>query len=360
MAHYKEIHPRFRLNGRAFSADDLREVGYSLVKEGEDFEQEIGDFLLEWVSDSEQITTRTSGSTGPPKLRTIKKQQMVRSALATGNFFNLNPGNSALLCLPSRFIAGKMMLVRAMVLGLSLDYVPPRTQPLEDLTRQYDFCAMVPGQFLKSIEMLPHIRILIIGGAPLGGMGIKEAQSLSTEIYETFGMTETISHIALRRINPLNKFFRTLPNIRVATDSRGCLTVYAPEFADVPIQTNDLVHLVSETEFEWLGRVDNVINSGGIKLIPEMIEQKLQPFISGRFFVSGLADEILGEKLVLILEAEKPPKNLLEKLHKEASLEKNELPKEIHIISAFANTESGKVNRPATLSALSILKSAKP
>ncbi len=352
MASYSEIHPNFRLNGHSYTATDLGEVGYSLVKEGEPHEQEIGDFILNWVSANPQITVSTSGSTGPPGLRSLQKRHMMASAQATARFFDLRAGQSALLCLPARYIAGKMMLVRAMILGLSLDYVAPGSEPLQGLLRHYDFCAMVQAQFLNSVGEMSRIGTLIIGGAPVGEAAIRAAQPLPTKIYETFGMTETISHIAIRRINPLEACFQTLPDVKVAADERGCLVVHAPEICESPVHTNDLVRLLSDTEFVWLGRLDHIVNSGGIKLVPEAIEEKLQSAIPCRYFLAGLPDPVLGEKLVLILEAERPPKKLMEKLRALKGLTPYEVPREVRAIPTFTTTGSGKVNRPETLKAL--------
>ncbi len=349
MPQLNNLHPDFRLNGQAFGSEDLKEVAYSLIKEGESFELEIGDFLLDWLSDSPDVAVQTSGTTGTPDVRRLLKHHMIQSALATGRYFNLAPRSSALLCLPARYIAGKMMLVRAMVLGLALDYVAPSSAPLAHVGRPYDFCAMVPLQFLNSLDKMDHIGKLIIGGAALGEQGVAAAQVLNTQVYETFGMTETISHIALRRINPPEALFQTLPGIRLEVDERGCLVVYAPEIAPAPIHSNDLVKLYSETSFEWLGRFDNIVNSGGIKLVPEQIEQKLRKLLAMRFFVGGIPDADLGQRLVLVVEADVPPEGLLEKVSSLKSLSPYEIPKAVRHIPKFVNTENGKLNRAATL-----------
>jgi O-succinylbenzoic acid--CoA ligase len=344
-----KLHQAFRLNGKAYAYEDLKELGYSLVKEGASHEKDIGDFLLDWLSDSPTVEVYTSGSTGAPGRHLIKKQQMIQSALATAAFFCLQPGNTALLCLPAKYIGGKMMLVRAMVLGLSLDYVKPSATPLKKKEASYDFCAMVPKQFLGSLEDIIKVKRLIIGGAPLGKKGVEAAQPLDTEVFETFGMTETISHFALRRINPPEPVFRTLAGIKAGLDERGCLIVYAPAIAATPLHTNDMARLVSDTAFEWLGRYDNIINSGGIKLVPEQIEQKLQEVINSRFFVTGLPDESLGEQLVVVVEDDPAPADLLQKLSRMHALSAYEIPKRILSIPEFVTTGSGKVNRSATL-----------
>lgn len=349
MHSYKTIHPAFRLNGACLGREDLIEVGYSLVKEGEPHERELGDFLLDWLSEQPAIRVKTSGSTGVPADLVLRKEHMSNSALATGNLFQLLPGDSAVLCLPVRFIAGKMMLVRAMVLGLSLDTPPPSSEPLQGLEGPYDFCAMVPQQFLNSLAQLPRVKTLIVGGAPLGEQGIKAARLLPTRVFETFGMTETCSHIAVRRVNPLQPAFHTLPGVTVKEDSRGCLVIHAPEITSAPVVTNDLVRCLSETQFEWLGRLDHVINSGGIKLQPEQIEKKLLKATDHRFFVIGMPDTVLGQKLVMIVEGHPEPEALMQHIRSLPSLSAYEVPKEVLNAPAFEQTQSGKVNRRATL-----------
>jgi len=157
------LHPEFRLNGIECSVHDLNEIGYSLIKEGEDFEQQIGDFLIDWLSDDNFMLVKTSGSTGQAKTIPLRKSTMAFSANATGDYFNLKEGSKALLCLPASNIAGKMMLVRAMLLGWHLDYVIPSKSPLRGLNSTYDFCAMVPLQVSGSYNALPMIKTLLIG-----------------------------------------------------------------------------------------------------------------------------------------------------------------------------------------------------
>jgi len=344
-----KLHPAFRLNGEAYNREALQELGYSLVKEGEAYEREIGDFLIDWFADSPTLTVETSGSTGIPGRHLLRKQGMIQSARATIRFFNLKPENTALLCLPAQYIGGKMMLVRAMVAGLSLDYVKPVATPLDNLNTSYDFCAMVPKQYLASLKEMSKLRQLIVGGAPLGSKGRKAAQLLETMVYETFGMTETISHIALRRVHPYEPAFSTLEGVTVTSDTRGCLVVHAPQLFSEPVYTNDLVRVISETAFEWLGRHDNIINSGGIKMVPEQLEHKYQAVLPTRFFVTALADDTLGEKLVLLVENHKDPDGLLKKLKSLSALRAYEIPKQVIVVPSFSITASGKVDRRGTL-----------
>ena len=345
-----KIHPQFKLNGISYSYEELKEVAYSLVKEGTSFEIGLGDFLLDWLSGSETLEVRTSGSTGTPKPITLQKNHMMNSARATGNFLKLSSGEKALLCLPMEYIAGKMMLVRAMVLGLELHYKVPSAAPLEDIRRDYDFCAMTPMQLRNSLKDIQKIKKLLIGGAPVPENLRKKVLLKENAIYETFGMTETITHIALKKLSKgtREKSFKTLQNVRVSLDDRNCLVINAPEINPAAIITNDLVNVISETEFEWLGRIDNVVNSGGIKLVPEQIEEKLRSCIKSRFFVTAIPDETLGKKLVLILEGDADINTVQRRINALKNLQKFENPKEIFCLPEFIITKSGKIRRPET------------
>lgn len=347
---YKNIHPGFKFNGVSVTFSDLDEVSYSLIKEGKPYERDFGDFLLHWIDKEPTIQVQTSGSTGVPKTIVLEKQHMVNSAIATGNFFNLKAGDSALLCLSGAYIAGKMMMVRAMMLGLELDVIEPISRPLYDSHKPYDFCAMVPLQLENSLERLSHIKTLIVGGATISKALKEKVQNVKARIYETYGMTETITHIALRKANhgPLD-YFETLPNITIQKDARDCLVINAPYLNRAPIITNDLVDLVSEKAFKWLGRFDNIINSGGVKLIPEAIELKLATTIKKRFFVTGIPDEKLGQKVVLLIENEGDAPDLIDKIKSLKTLKKYEVPKEILFMEKFVETVNGKISRKNTL-----------
>jgi O-succinylbenzoic acid--CoA ligase len=268
---------------------------------------------------------------------------MVNSAIATGDFFDLKPGNSALQCLPVKYVAGKMMLVRAMILGLDLEFVAPSSHPMRNNEIDFDFVAMVPLQAQNSIQELQKVKKLIIGGAAVNKTLEKQLLKLKTEVYETYGMTETITHIAARKLG--EKAFTVLPDVTVSYDDRNCLVIHAPKISDEVIITNDIVELVNENQFIFLGRIDNVINSGGIKLIPEQIENKLMSKIQQRFFISSKSDDELGEKLILVVEGDK-----VEFEHTiYEDLDKYEKPKEILFIPKFKETATGKIMRKETL-----------
>ena len=262
---YNKVHRRFKLNGIHYTYEDLMEVAYSFVKEGVPFQILIGEFLLDWLDRNDFIVINTSGSTGKPKPISIRKQAMVNSAIATGDFFNLESGNKALHCLPSNFIAGRMMLVRAMILGLELDLVAPTSQPNFNTKIHYDFCAMIPLQLQNSLDHCDHIKTIIVGGASVSNSLKNRIQNLNSSVYETYGMTETVTHIAVKQINnlstlsgdttsqPVESHFKTLPNVSISQDERDCLVIEAPELSKDKIITNDMVKCFSKNEFEWLG-----------------------------------------------------------------------------------------------------------
>ncbi|RZJ66634.1 MAG: O-succinylbenzoic acid--CoA ligase [Flavobacterium sp.] len=341
---YNNVHHRFLLNGFHLDRDDLLRVAYSFIKEGDEYEKHCGLFLLDWFDDKDDIEINTSGTTGTPKIIKIDKQAMVNSALATGDFFDLSPGNKALHCLPTKYIAGKMMFVRGFILGLDMDFVAPSANPLKNNDQKYDFAAMVPLQAENSIADLGNIKKLIIGGAKVNAQLEKKLEKLPTEIYETYGMTETITHIAAKRVG--ESAFTVLPHVTISYDDNNCLVIHARRISGDVIVTNDLVELVNESQFVFLGRRDNIVNSGGIKLIPEQIEAKLSEKIKQRFFVAGEPDESLGEKLVLFVEGEEfsLPDDLF------SGLGKYEKPKEVRFVAQFSETGSGKIKRRETFS----------
>lgn len=342
---YKNIHNRFKLNGYHITLDEMFYVAYCFVKEGEPFEQHVGNFLLDWFDDKSYIELSTSGTTGTPKIIKIEKQAMLDSALATGDFFDLQPGDTMLHCLPTNYVAGKMMFVRSFILGLDMEFVDPTSNPLKNIDKKFDFCAMVPLQAKNSLGKLKknQIKKLIIGGVKVHKALEQELVKLPMEIYETYGMTETITHIAAKKIG--EEAFTVLPNVKISIDDRHCLVIDAKNISDKKIVTNDIVNLISNTQFAWEGRFDNIINSGGIKLMPEQIEDKLSTLIPRRYFVFGQPDETLGEKALLYVEG--APLTIEDSVFE--VLTKFEKPKEIVFIPKFKETATGKIMRKESM-----------
>lgn len=349
----KHVHPDFQLNGKSYKPVALRDLAFNFIKTGEPYEEEVGHFIIDWLNDKKYVMVNTSGSTGEPKVIKLRKKHMVNSAKATSKHFKLPEGSTALLCLPSRYIAGKMMLVRAMVLGWRLDMVPPKANPLDQVFKRYDFCAMTPFQLDHSVARLHLISKLIVGGGPFSESLRELVQDVDAKVYETYAMTETITHIAVRRINSKKPKtdgnpFKTLSKVTVSIDDRECLVIKAPKVSTDPIVTNDVVKLISYKKFIWLGRVDNVVNSGGIKLFPEQIERKLSPQIDIPFFIASEADDALGEKLILVLETDNVEMARIDF----TTLDKYEVPKAVYCTDSFVRTPNGKLQRGATLRSL--------
>ncbi|MFK5879282.1 MAG: AMP-binding protein [Flavobacteriaceae bacterium] len=348
-----KLHPSFELNGTSFKKT------HGLLQFSESLSKPIYIFFKQFFDEADAVKLQTSGSTGSPKLIEIKKEYMVNSALATGDFFNLGKGTTALLCMNPEFIAGKMMLVRALILGWKLDVVTPSLNPLKDVKGAYDFSAMVPLQVLNSLDDLNKVKKLIIGGGVLSNDLINKIQQKKTHCFATYGMTETVSHIAVKKLNNYpslrggttkQSVYTIFPKISISTDQRNCLVIDASNISETTVITNDIVKLISKTSFEWLGRFDNIINSGGIKLIPEQIEEKLSKIIDQRFFVVGIPDNMLGEKLVLVVEAQRDKgAKIQSEMENLKSLLKYETPKEIYFIDKFVETDTKKIQRKKTL-----------
>ncbi|WP_369049459.1 AMP-binding protein [Tenacibaculum sp. UWU-22] len=332
----------------------LNENSFSSVNELLSFARihvsSIYPFLFQWFS-ADEFTVKTSGSTGKPKQIKLKKQQLLNSALATSKFFELPKKTTALLCLSPDYIAGKMMLVRALALGWHLDVVQPDLNPLKHNTKNYDFCAMAPMQVENSLDEINRIKKLIVGGGVVSKTLQNKLQKVKTKVFATYGMTETITHIAVKKLNQSKTillFYQVLPDVKIYQDKRNCLVIAAPKVSDTLIITNDVVQLISDKQFEWLGRYDTIINSGGIKLQPEEIEEKLSTIISRRFFVSGVSDDRLGQKLILIIEGQQ----YKVAFNQVKNLTKYEIPKEVYFIDTFVETETKKIQRKKTLDIL--------
>lgn len=313
-------------------------------------------FILQWkISNNNFIKVKTSGSTGNPKEISISKKAMTASAKLTGDYLDLKRGDKALLCLPLDFISGKMMVIRTLVLGLNLIPVEPIGNPLKNKNEDFDFAAMTPMQIHniledeKGIEKLDKIKNLIIGGGEINPQLESKLSKLKNNTFHTYGMTETATHIAMKKINGTdkNKYFVALQNVWFEQDNRNCLVIFAPHISNDCIITNDIVILKNKTEFEFIGRYDNTINSGGIKINPEIIEKKIESFINRRFFIYGKPDAKLVKKIILIVEGK--PNKQIEKTLENIPFSKFEKPKEIVFISQFKETENGKVNREFTV-----------
>lgn len=302
-------------------------------------------FIEEWYNDLPYIIAYTSGSTGKPKEIRLQKNDMIESAKATCKHFNITNKSTLVLPLSANYIAGKMMIVRAIISNATLWIENPSNQPISKKYNNIDLMAIVPSQvdWLINNNCAYKIRNLLIGGGQLSKNRAKALMELEYNSYVSYGMTETCSHIALRHIS--SPVYKTLPNITISKDSRNCLIINAPKFSFKQIITNDIIELIDDTNFKWIGRFDNIINTGGIKVSPEYIEQQIAPFISAPFYVIGEYDEKWSEIIVLYIETNKTIDcDTLNKQMKE-TLHKYHIPKKIKCVSSFQRTESGKIKR---------------
>ncbi|MBN3518506.1 AMP-binding protein [Algoriphagus lutimaris] len=322
-------------------------------------------FCKEWLTGQESFELQTSGSTGTPKPIQVLRSQMTASATATQSFFGITAGTEMLCCMNTQYIAGKMMLVRAIVWNCPILVVEPSSKPLSSLPKHFfpKFVAMVPIQVEESLstnlEELKSLEHLIIGGAPVSKKLRSSILKEKLNAFQTYGMTETVSHVAIATFGEGDMIYKALPGVKIGQDSRGALWITSAMSNYQTIQTNDLVELHDDNRFSWLGRADFAINSGGIKFHPEVLEAKIESSIQNFFpnqsyFFYGSPDEKLGQKLILIIETLDTEAEKAESLREELKeiLHKYEIPKEIQLIPEFIRTTTGKINRPKTIQSI--------
>lgn len=355
-----EIKEPILLEGKAYSIINLLDhcAEQALDPAVPPWRKEVLAFMSLFLDEGDEaIIQLSSGTTGDPKSYTLSREAMMNSAKKTLGFFGLRKGEKALLCLPVSYIAGKMMVVRALLGGLDLILQEPSSRPLMEAVEDIAFAATVPMQVEESLRQgdpLDRISRLLIGGGELHPETRKKLSSLNTpELYESFGMTETCTHFALRRINgPVpDPFFRILEGVRIGTDPRGCLEVEVPGVTRAPVQTNDLVEINEQGDgFTWLGRFDNMINTGGIKIIPELLEEQVRESLGHECLILQEPDRKLGNKLVLMIEynGEYPPLDAWMKQLRN-SLSGYEIPKRIVTVKVLPRNRSMKPDRTRAL-----------
>ena len=339
-----------KINGQVLQGEDI--LTYCR-ESGDAYLNTIAGFVSQWLDDKADIELYSSGSTGSPKRFRASKESMLASAAMTVTFFDLRKNDNALLCLPVNYIAARMMIVRAFYAGLNLICLQPASDPLRELLTQpthIHFAPLVPLQ-LQSVADVGFIDTILLGGAPLQAAMEEKLQHFSCRIYQSYGMAETLSHVAVRQINGAARSpaYRALPGIVLSTDERNCLVIEAPYLPE-KIITNDIVEMKEAGIFEWKGRADNVLNSGGIKLHPEAIENKIFALLQNRFFIDAIPDKILGEKVCLFIESTPFDETRLNALQRKlaATLDKYEKPREIFFVKKFSETASGKIRRDET------------
>ena len=320
----------------------------------------LEEFLAEWNNDSPYVEVKTSGSTGEPKRMMVEKKRMLNSAKITCDFLGLKPGDTALLCMSLDYIAGKMMVVRSIERGLKLLTVAPSGHPLATFHSSlftFHFSAMVPMQVYNSLqvpeerERLMQIEHLIIGGGAIDEAMERELRSFPNAVWSTYGMTETLSHIALRRISgdEASDWYTPFPSVEISQTEDGCLIINAPQVCAETLVTNDIVEIAPDGRFRILGRKDNVICSGGIKLQAEEIERELKPYVRVPYIISKRKDPKFGEIVVLLTEGDTAQVQAI----CQQVLPKYHIPKAYVHIDQIPLTETGK---PARKQAADIVK----
>lgn len=333
-----------------------------------DYEANTQQFCRAWQSGQEIFMLRTSGSTGTPKPIELTRAQMRASAQLTGQALGLQAGDPALVCLNTQYIAGTMMLVRGLELELPMTVIEPGSNPLthpEVVGKLFAFTALVPLQLQTILTETPEkktvldgMKAILVGGAATSPALETLVQSIIAPVYATYGMTETVSHIALRRLNgpTASDLFTVLPGVDVGTDERNCLHITSAATNFERVQTNDVVDLQEATQFRLLGRADSVINSGGVKVQPEPVERLIQTYLaehdrSPRLFIAGLPDDRLGQRVVLVLEGLSLTEIQWAAVQQivRTALGPYSVPKAWYSVGVFSETATGKIDRRATI-----------
>ena len=340
-------------NGIICDADNVQQLLSNLPDNTPQIQRDLYNFLADWFNKSPYITVHTSGSTGTPKEFTVRKEQMIQSAILTCSFLNLRKGDNALLCMPLQYIAGKMVVVRALVAGLTLILRTPSGHPLADVEVSLRFAAMIPLQVFNTIqvpeerERLCQTEIVIVGGGAINKELEDEIRQLPNEIYSTYGMTETLSHIALRKLNgpDASSAYTPFSSVKLCLSPEKTLVIQAPQVCDDTLVTNDLAEIHPDGTFTILGRKDNTINTGGIKVQIESIEETLRSIISVTFAITAIPHPGLGEAIVLLVEKTTDTDSLPDRIA--SLLPKYQQPKYIRQVDAIPLTGSGKTDRKA-------------
>ncbi|GAB4327692.1 MAG: AMP-binding protein [Bacteroidales bacterium] len=343
------------INGRLLSRNEILQNAATVRDSAEaaEWEKQFWSFAGEWASGKETFQVETSGSTGTPDKVVFSRDEMIKSALLTGKFFGLRQGDTALLALPVQFIAGKMMVVRAFVLGLKLYTAEPAANPFLDFSMPVDFVALTPMQLSNilqqgnSPEILDRCGTAIIGGGPVNEATETKLKSFHCRFFHTYGMTETLTHIAVRKMNhpEPESSFTPLEGVTISLDDRGCLVVRAEHLGNRTVVTNDLAEIIEDNSFRINGRYDFIINSGGIKISPEATERKVESLIPVPFVITGLPDPVLGERVVLVTEGKQWKPDHPKEFFRQAGLTSYEQPRTFLYLQEFPRTASGKVKR---------------
>ncbi|MBX0331784.1 AMP-binding protein [Pontibacter sp. HSC-14F20] len=360
------------LNGKKLYYDEIAAYSFRNSVPLNGYEAKTLEFCRDWLNGVQEFPIHTSGSTGTPKLITLTRKQMEISARRTIKLLGLKADEHMLVCLNTEYIAGMMMIVRGLLADMQMTIVEPVGNPLTltPADETYHFSSFVPMQLQtilhengSALERLSNMKAILVGGAPVSFSLQRELQQLQAPVYHTYGMTETASHIALRLLNGADAadYYETTEGVTISQDNRGCLTIKADITENETLVTNDIVEILTPTRFRWVGRADNTINTGGVKVQTEVVEVAVSEALADleqapRFFVASQPDELLGEKVILVLEGKPLPEDeeqqVMDKMR--SILRKFEMPKDVYYSPAFSETATGKVSRLRTMQKLGL------
>ena len=320
--------------------------------EEKDTYDKVQSFLEIWNNSSDFFEVNTSGSTGIPTRHKLSKKIALESVKLSMSYFKILPKSSFALALSVDTIGGKMQILRALAADSTLYILDLKRNPISEIDFPIDLISLVPLQVQQIIAETPdklrYFKHILLGGAPVSEILSKQLASFPCSFYESYGMTETYSHVAIRNLSKAENGFTALDGITFSTRDKN-LIIHAPQLEIQALETRDAVDLISESQFRVLGRTDFAINSGGYKFHPEMLEAKLLQFIKRNFFIVGEPDPVYGECVTFYIEedyTEKQNQYLLELFKQE--LKQYEQPKKIYFVPQFQYTSSGKINRLAT------------
>lgn len=355
------------VNNKSYSYDAIKHSGASLLSIDEAEYTFTFTLAQQWLNNQHQFVFHTSGSTGIPKEILLQRTQLEASAECTLKTLSLSANEHILLCIPTEFIGGAMMLIRGLILGATITVQNPNGNPLEKIntSHPYTFASFAPMQLFPVLQNTQHeitklaqFKTVLVGGAAIDTLLETVLSKVNTHIYHTYGMTETVSHIALKQLG-VDTSFKAMEGVLLKQNHVGCLCIKSESTMQKWIETNDVVELLDANHFKVLGRADEVINSGGIKIWPAKIEKIAKEIIgtqSTNLFAVGIADTKLGQQLILVIESALNA-NLIElKLKAELPLQLNkyEIPKQYYVISTFIYTQTGKINKPETLKMIAL------
>ena len=346
---------RIQIEGIFYTHWEIAMIRMNIPTDKQSFRQELFTFLSEWFNHQPTVLVHTSGSTGKPKPMRVEKESMMESACLTCSFLGLKENDTALLCMPLQYIAGKMVVIRSLVAGLNLLPVTPSGHPLKNLKKAPVFAAMIPMQVYNSLqvpeekELLKQIKHLIIGGGAIDSALAQALKDFPNQVWSTYGMTETLSHIALRRVNgtEASEWYTPFESVSIRLSQENTLIINAPKVCDKVLYTNDIAELNDQGQFRILGRKDNIINSGGVKIQIEQVEATLKKHFHTPFMITSAPDAKFGEIVGLLIENNPGSRDTYERIQKicEDVLPAYWCPKRVIPVENLPLTETGKPDR---------------